>query len=105
MKNAKWIWCALQDVHAYNQVVCFKHGFTVERPDGAQLRITADSHYRVSINGRWVNDGPGKAYPQHWTYDVYDVSELLVSGSNQIEVLVRYYGIGTFHQIPQQAGL
>lgn len=105
MKNSKWIWCAQQEVHAYNQVVCFKHAFTVEQADDAQLRITADSRYRVSINGRWVNDGPGKAYPQHWTYDVYDVSKFLVSGSNQIDVLVRYYGIGTFHQIPQQAGL
>ena len=105
MKNSKWIWCAQQDVHAYNQVVCFKHAFTVEHADDAQLRITADSRYRVSINGRWVNDGPGRAYPEHWTYDVYDVSKSLVSGSNQIEVVVRYYGIGTFHQIPQQAGL
>ena len=105
MKNSKWIWSAQQDVHAYNQAVCFKRAFTVEDAAGAQLRITADSHYRVSINGRWVNDGPGKAYPQHWTYDVYDVSEFLKPGDNQIEVLARYYGIGTFHQIPQQAGL
>jgi len=69
------------------------------------LRITADSRYRVSLNGTWINDGPGKAYPEHWTYDVYDIRKLLRNGTNRIEVIARYYGVGTFHQIPQQAGL
>ena len=30
---------------------------------------------------------------------------MLKTGTNRIEVIARYYGIGTFHQIPQQAGL
>lgn len=105
MKTAKWIWCAGQNVHDYNLSAIFKKEFEVGAVRRAVLRITADSRYRVSLNGTWINDGPGKAYPEHWTYDVYDMAPLLKTGTNRIEVTARYYGIGTFHQIPQQAGL
>lgn len=105
MQKAKWIWDRHLDETAYNQAARFKHVFEVEEAIEASLRITADSWYRVWINGQWVNDGPGKAYPQHWIYDSYAIAEYLKPGRNEIEVLVRYYGIGTFHQIPQQAGL
>jgi len=69
------------------------------------LCITADSRYRARLNGVWINDGPGRAYPEHWTYDEYDILSRLRNGPNFLEVTARYYGIGTFHQIPQQAGL
>ncbi|MCF7816461.1 MAG: family 78 glycoside hydrolase catalytic domain [Kiritimatiellales bacterium] len=105
MKKAKWIWCAGQDVHGYNQAALFKKEFKAGVVKSAMLRITADSHYRVSLNGKWINDGPGKAYPEHWMFDVYDIKPWLKKGLNRIEITARYYGIGTFHQIPQQAGL
>ncbi len=105
MSNAKWIWSTDHDPHDYNQAVDFKREFEVSDLSQGLLRITADSRYRVTINGHWLNDGPGRAYPSHWTYDVYDISDYLKKGTNDIEVLVRYYGVGTFHEIPQQAGL
>ncbi len=105
MKTAKWIWCAEQDVRDYNLAAIFRKDFNADVVSKAVLRITADSRYRVSINGTWINDGPGKAYPEHWKYDVYNISHLLKNGANRIEIIARYYGIGTFHQIPQQAGL
>ncbi|MGE4488781.1 MAG: family 78 glycoside hydrolase catalytic domain [Kiritimatiellales bacterium] len=105
MKQAKWIWCAQQDVHDYNLAARFKKEFRIGHVKTAVLRITADSRYRVSLNGKWINDGPGKAYPEHWIFDTYDLLPFLKKGLNRIEVTVRYYGIGTFHQIPQQAGL
>ncbi|QHI68521.1 alpha-L-rhamnosidase-related protein [Tichowtungia aerotolerans] len=103
--NWKWIWCAQNDVRDYNQTVLFKKEFELASVDAATLRITADSWYRVSINGKWVHDGPARAYPNHFQHDTHDVGGLLKAGKNRIEVVVRYFGIGTFHQIPQQAGL
>jgi hypothetical protein len=102
---AKWIWCVQNDGLNYNQTVLFRKEFELKKTGPAILRITADSFYRVLINGKWVHDGPAKAYPNHYLYDVHDVGDLLVIGKNKIEVIARYYGIGTFHQIPQQAGL
>jgi alpha-L-rhamnosidase len=105
MKNSKWIWCTHNDVQAYNQTVRFQKEFEVQHVEGALLQITADSWYRVSINGQWIHDGPGRAYPNHFQYDEHAVSSALKPGTNRIEVIARYFGIGTFHQIPQAAGL
>ena len=109
MKNnrwaARWIWCAQNDVRDYNQTVLFRKEFELRQVGEASLCITADSYYRVFINGRWVHDGPAKAYPDHWLFDTHAVGSLLKKGKNRIEVVARYFGIGTFHQIPQQAGL
>ncbi|MEN8255669.1 MAG: alpha-L-rhamnosidase C-terminal domain-containing protein, partial [Verrucomicrobiota bacterium] len=58
-----------------------------------------------SINGKWVHDGPARAYPNHFLYDTHEVGDLLKKGKNRIEVVVRYFGVGTFHQLPLQAGL
>jgi len=105
MKKAKWIWCSQQDIHGYNLAAQFKKEFRAGKVKKAVLHITADSQYRVALNGTWINDGPGRAYPEHWSFDRYDVTSLLKRGMNRIEVTARYYGTGTFHQIPQQAGL
>lgn len=105
MKHSKWIWCAQNGACEYNQTVLFQQEFTVKETDGALLQITADSWYRVSINGKWIHDGPARAYPDHYQYDEHAISAALKPGSNKIEVIARYFGIGTFHQIPQAAGL
>jgi alpha-L-rhamnosidase len=105
MKNSKWIWCPQNAPDAYNQTVLFKKDFSLENPESGRLLITADSWYRVSVNGKWIHDGPARAYPAHFQYDEHDLSGLLKAGKNRIEVIARYFGCGTFHQIPQQAGL
>lgn len=104
-ESTKWIWCVQNGLHDYNQTVLFKKEFNLNNPEAATLRVTADSWYRVSINGKWVHDGPAKAYPDHFLFDTFEVGALLKEGKNRIEVIVRYYGIGTFHQLPLQAGL
>ena len=105
MKQSKWIWFAQNSATEYNQTVIFQKEFDVKQAEGATLQITADSWYRVSVNGQWIHDGPARAYPEHFQYDEHDLSAALKSGTNSIEVIVRYFGIGTFHQIPQAGGL
>ncbi|MCK5675963.1 MAG: alpha-L-rhamnosidase N-terminal domain-containing protein [Verrucomicrobia bacterium] len=105
MNKAKWIWCAQQGVHGYNQTVRFEKEFGLKKAGEASLHITADSWYRVFINGKWVHDGPARAYPNHYLFDTHEVGGLLKKGKNRIEVIVRYFGVGTFHHIPLQAGL
>lgn len=103
--TAKWIWRAGGDVHAYNQTIVARREFKLHQPSHALLRITADSWYRVSINDAWINDGPARAWPEHFQYDVIDVTPFLRDGRNEIRVIARWFGVGDFHHVPQQAGL
>jgi alpha-L-rhamnosidase len=66
--------------HEYNQTVLFQKAFEVNKSEGASLQITADSWCRVSINGKWVHDGPARAYPNHFQYDEHDISAVLKKG-------------------------
>ncbi|NGO40200.1 hypothetical protein G4L39_12465 [Limisphaera ngatamarikiensis] len=102
---AQWIWARDGDVHAYNQAILARKTVRLEPVRRATLRITADSWYRLWINGTWVNDGPCRSWPNHYQYDVLDVTPYLQPGPNEIRVLARYFGVGDFHRIPQQAGL
>ena len=103
--KAKWIWQDGQDCKAYNQMIVARKTFLLDQPRTAVLRITADTFYRLMINGRWVNDGPARSWPEHFQYDVLDVTSYLHAGENEISIIARYYGVGDFHHVPKQAGL
>lgn len=110
MLEAKWIWTRQGDSHRYNQTIVARKVFSVPQtghavPQRAVLRITADSAYRCFINDAWVNDGPCRAWPEHYQYDEIDVTGYLHSGDNEIRIIAKYWGTGTFHQVPRQAGL
>ena len=103
--TAKWIWHPQESYREYNDTVFARKSFSLPGVSSARLIITADTRYRLSINGTWVNDGPCRSWPDHYQYDVLDVASYLKPGENTIEVIAKYFGVGTFHQIPQQAGL
>lgn len=105
MLSGKWIWCDTADVRRYNRMARFRREFEVRSIVSAELRITADSWYRLRLNGEWVADGPARFYPEHCRYDVLDAAPYLKIGVNVLEVEVRYFGCGNFHQLPQRAGL
>jgi len=103
--KAKWIWNRQADYNIYNQTVIARKNFKLGKFSGGTISITADSFYRLYINGQWVNDGPCRAWPEHYQYDQIEVGNYLQPGENQIKVIARYYGVGDFHRVPQQAGL
>jgi alpha-L-rhamnosidase len=105
LRCSQWLWCAGADPGGYNQTVLFRKEFTLRRRQESRLWIVADSWYRVRINGVWIHDGPARAYPEELVYDEHDCTAALVRGKNRIEVIVRFFGCGTFHQIPCQGGL
>lgn len=103
--TAKWIWNAQKDYRLYNDTIIARRLFSLKPFRQGVMRISADSFYRLRINGRWVADGPCRAWPEHYQFDVLDVTPYLREGPNQVEIVARYYGVGTFHQVPRQAGL
>ena len=102
---AKWIWKKQAVRNPYNQTVIARRSFHLEKFSNATIRITADSFYRLYINDQWVNDGPCRSYPEQYQYDELDVASYLKTGANEIKVVARYFGTGTFHQSPRHPGL
>ena len=105
MVKAKWIWNDQQKYDIYNQTIIAQKKFNLEDMSEAILKITADSYYRLYINDEWINDGPCRSWPEHYQYDVLDITSHLNIGKNTIKILAKYWGIGNFHTIPKQAGL
>lgn len=103
--HASWIWKPCDSYTAYNQAIEARKTLDLPPLEKATLRITADTRYRLFVNGRWINDGPARSWPHQYQYDLIDVTSYLTPGVNTIEVVAMFYGIGTFHQIPQEAGL
>lgn len=103
--QANWIWKKQAEPNPYNQTILARRKVNLIDPRRAVMAITADSQYRLFINGRWVNDGPCRSYPEHYRYDELDVTDCLQAGRNEIVVIARYLGVGSPHQIPKQAGL
>ncbi len=71
---------------------CFRKRFTVPCQGDARLYITACGLYEAVINGKHVGDfvmAPGHTdYRRRINYQTYDVSELILSGENEIEILL-----------------
>ncbi|MFO7975889.1 MAG: alpha-L-rhamnosidase N-terminal domain-containing protein, partial [Candidatus Hydrogenedentota bacterium] len=103
--RAKWIWKKQRNYNPYNQTLIARKRFSLRDIREAHIKITADSYYRLYINGAWVNDGPCRSWPWHYQYDVINAAPYLRKGENRIKIIARYFGVGTFHQIPVQAGL
>ena len=105
MPIAQWIWKQHASYKAYNQTVLFRKEFHLaSQPAHARLCITADSWYRLFVNDEWVNDGPCRSWPDHYQYDEIDLAPYLREGQNELRVIAKYWGTGTFHTLPQQAG-
>ncbi|MFA7691991.1 MAG: hypothetical protein GX117_06030 [Candidatus Hydrogenedentes bacterium] len=103
--KASWIWAQRGDYKLYNDTIEAQRDFDLKNPASAILKITADTRYRLYINDTWVNDGPSRSWPEHYQYDQIDVSSYLREGANSIRIIAKFFGIGTFHQVPQEAGL
>jgi hypothetical protein len=103
--SAKWIWSAKSGKDNYNQAVVARREFKVGKFEHASVRITADSYYRLYVNDSWVCDGPARAWPEHYQYDEVDITSYIVKGTNKVSVVARYFGCGTFHQVPAAPGL
>lgn len=112
--DGRWIWSApprgkAAEAQPYNQTVIARKRFRLREPASGvfagSMKITADSWYRLSVNGSWVNDGPSRAWPEHYQFDELQVGPYLKAGQNEIEIVARYFGVGDFHRIPRRPGL
>jgi hypothetical protein len=106
--GARWIGSSHPfDLHeAY---LCFRSpaGWRLtQRPQRAELLLTADSRYRLWVNGQPVARGPARCYPHAQRVDRLDITPLLQAGANLLAVQVYQPGYSHFAYVHRgSAGL
>lgn len=61
-------------------------------PSSLVIHVTADSRYRLLLNGRRLGRGPAKGTLAHYGLDTYELGPHLVQGRNVLASEVRWYG-------------
>ena len=90
----RWIWLPSHGTLP-NTFVLFRRAFHLDqKPRRARGWITADSRYRLTINGQRVQWGPAPCDPRQLDVDPVDLAPYLRAGDNVIGVEVLFYGIG-----------
>jgi hypothetical protein len=91
---ARWIWLPGERTLA-NTFVLFRRELELaQAPVSARGFVSADSRYRLFVNGRRVQWGPAPCDPRSLEADPLDLARWLVPGPNVIGVEVLFYGHG-----------
>jgi len=83
-----WIWTDLEETVAHRRVL-FRKALTIDTvPEKAMVKLSADSRYRLYVNGVSVSFGPCKGDNQVWYYEEIDLAPYLKPGENILAVVV-----------------
>lgn len=58
------------------------------KPDHFVVHVSADTRYKLYVNGTLVSLGPARGDLLHWNFETVDIAPLLVVGKNSIASLV-----------------
>lgn len=74
------------------RLVCFRGTLKLQNvPQYLPVKITADSRYKLYVNGDFAEMGPSRGNNKTWYVDTVDISRYLQSGDNILAVLVLRY--------------
>ena len=98
-KEAKWVWTpewGPEDESGSGKFVYFRKVFELGAGGvTCTARVSADSRYRLYVNGQRACFGPCKGDHNTWYYETVDLTPYLVVGTNVISVQVlRYPALG-----------
>lgn len=92
--NSSWIWLPEwnSDEETEATFVCFRKKISFESiPESFPVKISADSKYKLYINGRLSEVGPSKGDDKIWFYDLVETAPYLLQGENIWTVIVLHY--------------
>lgn len=88
-ESAQWIAAESKGTNAPNLVTHFRLHLPLKaKPEKFVVRVTADSIYRLFVNGLPVASGPASGDSSKWRYDQIDLSPQLVAGENVLAAVV-----------------
>jgi hypothetical protein len=89
--EATWIWAPeVNDNRGPGYFVLFRKSFVLDElpKSPCLLFISADTRYRLFVNGVGASFGPCKSYPTRWYYESVDIAPYLQRGLNVVGVRV-----------------
>jgi alpha-L-rhamnosidase len=105
LSPARWIWFPSARTLP-NTFVLFRREVTIGPTLSRALgRITADSRYRLTIDGALVQWGPAPCDPRALDVDPVDLTRFLTPGRHVLGVEVLYYGRGDGTWVAGKPGL
>jgi alpha-L-rhamnosidase len=76
-----------------HSVIIFRKTFELaEKPGSFIVNLSADNHYRLFVNGKYILRGPARGDLSHWFYETADISGYLKAGKNTIAAEVVNWG-------------
>ena len=79
----------LKNVHFY-----VHRAFSFHKSESrVTLRLTADDYCKLTVNGRFVCQGPAQGYPWHYHWNEADITDFLCEGTNVVEAHCHYCGL------------
>ena len=92
--NTHWIWLPdwTEPVDGKPSLVRFRKTITLEeKPDSLCIRISADTRYKLYVNGQFAEFGPAKGDQRIWYVDTVEIAPWLHAGVNVLAVEVLRY--------------
>lgn len=100
--KANWIWAEIPSSSEENrshECIYFRRTFDVQHPKHCRLQIdvSADSRYRLYLNGKSISTGPCKGDGHTHYYETIDLTEKLKSGENVLAAKVIHFSKRYMH--------
>ena len=74
-------------------VILFRKSFDLKaKPESFIVHLSADNHYRLFVNGTYIQRGPARGDLSHWFYETVDIAPFLKPGKNTIAAEVINWG-------------
>lgn len=95
--SASFAWSA--DRHERGLTVRrFRLAFDISSaPQSLLIHVSADSRYRLLLNGHLLGRGPARGTLAHYSVETYELAPALASGRNVLAAEVRWYGENAPH--------
>jgi len=88
--KGKWIWGENKSIK--NSYYYFRKELEISDNKDLKILITADTRYKLYVNGQYVGYGPIQSQPFCTYYDTWDISNYLHQGINVIGIIGYYSG-------------
>lgn len=89
---ANWAWSQDRGGHGLTTRL-FRRSFELDAvPEKLLIHVSADSRYRLWINGEAIGRGPIKGTLEHYFFETYDLGPHLRAGLNLLAAEARWFG-------------